>query len=184
MSMKLSKRLDAEIRCCVAALDSSYLRGDDIIAQLDELIPEAKANEIWSDLGFASWTTYLADALRLPLLHPSARERVVALLIKHGVSQRVIARMLNVSVGTVNGDRQRTGAMPEGGVTSSNGKNGYGISFRRSGFVAKRGAADTVHTKVGQARYKELRRIAKERGITLDTLVREAIDSYLEMVNV
>ncbi|WP_071287721.1 sigma-70 region 4 domain-containing protein [Mycolicibacterium llatzerense] len=75
--------------------------------QLIALVQQANAGDIHKAIGYPSWTAYVADALGGLLggldAGPQRRE-IVALLAGEGMSQRVIASVLDVGVGTVNRD--------------------------------------------------------------------------------
>lgn len=71
--------------------------------KLRNLIDEAKRSNVWSVLGFASWTAYLVDALGDEPLRVSREERVelVGYLAGEGLSRPAIAAVTGVTERTV-----------------------------------------------------------------------------------
>jgi hypothetical protein len=78
------------------------------LADLAELVRQAKAGQIHAALGWPSWTAYLADRLggQLDLkLDVETRREVVEMLAGEGMSNRAIAASTGVSEPTVRRDR-------------------------------------------------------------------------------
>lgn len=93
-----AQRLDKRIRLMTGTLRAN-------VHKIVELVEEAKKGQIHIALGFASWTSYLADTLAGQLeLNTDARRAVVELLAGGGMSQRAIAQAVGVSEITVRRD--------------------------------------------------------------------------------
>jgi transposase-like protein len=74
--------------------------------RFQELIVKAKTHHVHEELGFKSWTAYIADVIgkEMTNLPVDDRRQVVALLAGEGVSQRAIAAAVGVSQKTVDRD--------------------------------------------------------------------------------
>lgn len=93
-----AERLDRRIRLLTGSISDS-------ITKLYDLVDEAKSGRIHLALGFASWTAYVADALKVEIkLDRDRRRELVGYLSGEGMSQRAIAEVVGTSVGTVNAD--------------------------------------------------------------------------------
>jgi hypothetical protein len=98
LGREAAESLDRRIRQTVGFIH-------DGVEKLLGLVEEAKAGQIHVALGYASWGAYLADVGTVPVKLARANRALVAnKLSDEGVSQRIIASLLNVSVGTVNHD--------------------------------------------------------------------------------
>jgi hypothetical protein len=95
------EKLNKRIRTLAHSIDGSWKK-------LKDLIIQAKAREIHTDLGFKLWPDYIADVTRteMPNIARSVEQRrqVVALLAGEGMSQRTIADAVGVSQSTVRDD--------------------------------------------------------------------------------
>jgi hypothetical protein len=93
-----AERLDKRIRLLVQSTR-------DNIEKLYQLVGDAKAGQIHESLGYASWTAYVADVFTVEWkIGREERRELVAFLHGEGMSQRAIADVVDVGVGTVNRD--------------------------------------------------------------------------------
>jgi hypothetical protein len=93
-----ARRLDQRIRLLVGSI------GDNL-AKLHALVQEAKQGEIHEELGFPSWTAYLADALTIQVqLGREQRRELVGYLSGEGMSQRAISSVVGVDQKTISND--------------------------------------------------------------------------------
>lgn len=91
-------RLDRRIRLLVQS-------ARDNIEKLYQLVGDAKAGRIHESLEYASWPSYVADVFKVEWkIDRAARRELVAFLHGEGMSQRAIADVVDVGVGTVNRD--------------------------------------------------------------------------------
>jgi Trp operon repressor len=98
MGQAAAKQLDKRIQSSVNGIQRNY----DVLL---ELLRQAKTGQVHLTLGFASWTAYLADRVRVTPRSVDERRELVAILSSEGVSGRAIANMTGVSNATVNRDR-------------------------------------------------------------------------------
>lgn len=79
------------------------------IASLQRLIAEARSAEVWRELGFASWTAYVADVTSAqPVrLEREQRRELVAMLTAEGMTPKAISSTLGVDRSTVSRDRSQ-----------------------------------------------------------------------------
>ena len=102
-----AERLDGRIRRMVNAVNEH-------LSKLQELVDEAKRGDIHVALGYPSWTAYLADVFTVQVrFDREQRRELVAYLSGEGMSQRAIADVVGVGVGTVNRDLDAAG-VPDG----------------------------------------------------------------------
>lgn len=89
----------------------------DNLFKLRNLVDEAKSSNVWSVLGYESWTAYLADTLGSEPMRLGREERreLVEYLSGEGMSTRAIAPVLGVSHMQVKRDRDAgvTNVTPE-----------------------------------------------------------------------
>ncbi len=94
--------VDAELRDAARTVDSAW-------SNIERLVAEAQVGEIHAELGFTSWTAYLADVVSQELPNISRqvdqRRRVIELLSDAGMSQRAIAQAVGVNQATVSRDQ-------------------------------------------------------------------------------
>lgn len=121
-----AERLDTQLRLMVGTING-YL------AQLYELVQTAKHGNVHETLGFASWTTYLADVFTVDLrLEREQRRELVGYLSAEGMSNGVIADVVGADRKTVRRDLAQVGEKgPPEKVTGRDGK-----TYKR-GSVAK-----------------------------------------------
>lgn len=112
-------RLDKRLRQLVERMDNNF-------AQLTALVAEAKRGEIHLHAGFQSWTAYVADVFTPKTsLQRDQRRELVGYLSGEGMSQRDIAQIAGVGVGTVNRDLAASpvpNGTPEQPITGHDGK--------------------------------------------------------------
>lgn len=132
----LDKKIVAATQRVTTAVDNFEER----MTALTKLVDEAKAGQIHVGLGFASWTAYFDARVQMPVITSlTERKPVIALLHEAGMSQRDIAKQINVSVGTVNATVQELNASRPADAEKPAAKT-----------VDKRGAVRD-RTKAGQA---------------------------------
>jgi hypothetical protein len=75
------------------------------VGEIKKMLAKAKAGQVHITLGYKSWTAYVADALggRLQVTEP-VRKDIIKVLAGEGMSQRAIAKAVNVSQKTVDRD--------------------------------------------------------------------------------
>lgn len=92
-----AKALDGKIKEAIGKLaDDAY----DVI----KLLQQAKDGRIHDALGFASWTAYVKDTVRVVPADRMQRKLMAALMSGEGMSQRAIAAVLDVDQKTVSND--------------------------------------------------------------------------------
>lgn len=99
MDLAAAERLDKLLRNQARAVAHSMER-------FKPLIELAKATQIHETLNYASWTAYISDVIgkEMKQLPVADRQQIVALLSGEGMSQRGIAKAVNVSQSTVRDD--------------------------------------------------------------------------------
>lgn len=106
MTTDVAEKLDILIRKTADELQDAQEAVDEHWAELKRLVDEAKSGNIHELLGFKSWPAYLVDAIGLTegkdTSNIEERYRAVEFLVSEGLSQRAIAKMLKVGLGTVN----------------------------------------------------------------------------------
>jgi transposase-like protein len=137
LACKDAEKLDERIRGMVRATASN-------LDALTHLIGKAKAGAIHAELGFGSWTSYLADVLA-PLCSTKDREQrreIVAVLHDAGMSVRAIAEATGTPKSTIADDVRQVSDVrtPDTGpetVTGLDGKR-YRRGYRESTGTARR----------------------------------------------
>lgn len=76
------------------------------LARLRQLVEQAREHDVWSVLGYASWTAYLVDVLEPMRLPRDERREVVGYLTGEGLSTRAIAPIVGANQKTVVNDRR------------------------------------------------------------------------------
>ncbi|MED5814480.1 helix-turn-helix domain-containing protein [Mycolicibacterium sp. 050232] len=104
-----------------------------------ELIAQAQIQHLHEQLGFPSWTAYIADVIanEMTALPVNDRRRVVALLAGEGMSQRVIAQAVGVSQSTVRDDVAQV-------------SRNYSPDTESTGQLPDRSIADAINTITGR----------------------------------
>lgn len=133
LSRTAARALDKRIRSASAHADSALIT-------LGMLLDEARAGQIHIALGLRSWTEYL-ETIRLPLMTKDDTRSAIALLSHAGASQRTIASMTGVGLGTVN-RRVKRGATATNATVGRDGK-----SYTRDTPARRSGAAKSSATK-------------------------------------
>jgi hypothetical protein len=90
-----AERLDKRIRLLATTIN-------DNIEKLYTLVQDAKAGQIHAQLGFPSWTSYVADVFTISVrIDREQRRELVGYLSGEGMSERAIARITGASKTTV-----------------------------------------------------------------------------------
>ena len=157
-----AERLDKRIRLLVGTIH-------DQIDKLYELVAEAKQGDVHAALGFPSWTAYLADVFTFDIrLEREQRRELVGYLAGEGMSQRVIADVVGVSVGTVNADL--SGAQNRTPVVGRDGKT-YAPRTELLSAVEARELTDRI-----RGHLRELGEIGASEGVDIELdLAEEAV---------
>lgn len=100
-AVSTAEEMDRTIRAQAATVEYGF-------AGLLELLEEAQARDLHTELGFASWPLYVADVVstEMPTLgrQPALRQEVTRLMLEAGMSQGAIAAAQNVNQATVSRD--------------------------------------------------------------------------------
>ncbi len=105
-----AEALDKKIGTAVEGVKKAVGDADARIVKLTDLVNEAKAGQIHVALGFASWTAYFTERVQAPVVSITERRNVIALLHDAGMSQRDIAKTVEISPATVNATVQQLNA--------------------------------------------------------------------------
>ena len=140
-----AEALDKKITTAIGSIDTAFETVEKCFERLTDLVNEAKAGQIHVALGFASWTAYFTERVQTPVIGLSDRKPVIALLHDAGMSQRDIAKQVQVSVGTVNATVQELNASrpadAEKPATKTVDKRGAVRDRAKAGQAGKKAAA-------------------------------------------
>ncbi|MGO9354986.1 MAG: helix-turn-helix domain-containing protein [Mycobacterium sp.] len=147
--------LDKLLRDAAQDFDASW-------AVLEQLIARAKAEKIYTELGFRSWPEYIADVARsvMPNVWRSIEQRreIVGLLAGEGLSQRAIGDALGVSQKTV--DRDLDQVSHDDSPDMVTGLDGKSYPARREVIIVDpRGPGTTLRDALSEAAVPEPTRI-------------------------
>jgi Trp operon repressor len=117
-----ARALDKKVR---AASDRVIKNLDDAAnswQKLVELLEQAVLEDVHTLLGYATWTAYFKDAVRLTFNDRAERKSLVLLMSDKGMSTRVIADILGISNATVSRDGSGVTAVTADNVVGIDGK--------------------------------------------------------------
>ncbi|UXA07604.1 hypothetical protein KXD96_05640 [Mycobacterium sp. SMC-2] len=111
-----ARALDEEIKEAIGKLaDDAY--------EVIKLLKQAKDGRIHDALGFASWTAYVKDTVRVVPADRMQRKMLAALMSSEGMSQRAIAAVLDVDQKTVSNDLRSGEENSSAATVGLDGKN-------------------------------------------------------------
>ena len=172
-----AEALDKKIGTAVEGVKKAVGDADARIVKLTDLVNEAKAGQIHVALGFASWTAYFTERVQAPVVSLTERRNVIALLHDAGMSQRDIAKTVEVSPATVNATVQQLNASrpAKPAATTTTDKRGRIHSRDKASAAGKKAAGKKAPGKkadTGRATGKPPSQTTVTLGDTLAILTR------------
>jgi hypothetical protein len=177
--IRAAQRRDKRIRLLVGTIA-------DNMEKLYTLVEEAKSDPMHAAaLGFASWTAYVADVFTVTVrLTAGQRRELVSYLSGEGMSQRAIADVTGVGVGTVNRDLAAS-PVPDG-TPDVTGKDNKTYQRRKSTDLSleeateltgriRKGIADWRSHTVNTGRHMTMAKAQLNHGEWCDMLARVEI---------